>query len=53
MVTSVTNMLKIVKSVEDEASKGQRSLEQTINAIIQQVKVNSILIVFITKINYQ
>ena len=41
MVTSVTNMLKIVKSVEDEASKGQRSLEQTINAIIQQLKVNS------------
>ena len=51
MVTSVTNILKIVKSIEDEASKGQRSLEQTINAIIQQLKVNVCTYIYLRLFN--
>ena len=39
MVTNVTSLLKTVKSVEDEATRGTRALESTIEAIGQEVKV--------------
>ena len=40
MVTNVTSLLKTVKSVEDEAAKGPRALEQTINSIKQEIRVS-------------
>ena len=38
-MTNVTSLLKTVKSVEDEATRGTRALESTIEAIGQEVKV--------------
>ena len=38
MVTNVTSLLKTVKTVEDEASRGTQALEGTIEAIHQEVK---------------
>ena len=40
MVTNVTSLLKTVKTVEDEASRGTQALEGTIEAIHQEVKVS-------------
>ncbi|CAM9487463.1 talin-2 [Lampetra fluviatilis] len=37
MVTNVTSLLKTVKAVEDEATKGTRALEATIECIKQEV----------------
>ena len=42
MVTNVTSLLKTVKSVEDEAAKGPRALEQTIGSIKQEIRVSGI-----------
>ena len=39
MVTNVTSLLKTVKTVEDEAVRGTRALESTIEAISQEIKV--------------
>lgn len=39
MVTNVTSLLKTVKSVEDEASRGTRALESTIEALGQEIRV--------------
>ena len=41
MVTNVTSLLKTVKTVEDEAARGTRALEATIEAIGQEVKVST------------
>uniref|UniRef100_A0A8W8NU76 Talin-1 n=1 Tax=Magallana gigas TaxID=29159 RepID=A0A8W8NU76_MAGGI len=38
MVTNVTSLLKTVETVEDEAARGTRALESTIEAIGQEVK---------------
>ena len=38
-MTNVTSLLKTVKSVEDEATRGTRALESTIEAIGQETKV--------------
>ncbi|GFT39672.1 talin-2 [Nephila pilipes] len=38
MVTNVTSLLKTVKSVEDEHSRGTRALESTIEAIAQEIR---------------
>ncbi|CAL1533836.1 unnamed protein product, partial [Lymnaea stagnalis] len=38
MVTNVTSLLKTVKTVEDEAVRGTRALESTIEAIGQEIK---------------
>ncbi|XP_061190935.1 talin-1-like isoform X4 [Saccostrea echinata] len=38
MVTNVTSLLKTVKTVEDEAARGTRALESTIEAIGQEIK---------------
>lgn len=38
MVTNVTSLLKTVKSVEDEHSRGTRALESTIEAIGQEIR---------------
>lgn len=39
MVTNVTSLLKTVKSVEDEATRGTRALEATIDAIVQEARI--------------
>ncbi|XP_031433991.1 talin-1 isoform X2 [Clupea harengus] len=39
MVTNVTSLLKTVKAVEDEATKGTRALESTIEHIKQELNV--------------
>ncbi|XP_074474472.1 talin-1 isoform X1 [Sebastes fasciatus] len=41
MVTNVTSLLKTVKAVEDEATKGTRALESTIEHIRQELAVFS------------
>ena len=38
MVTNVTSLLKTVKAVEDEHSRGTRALEATIEAIAQEIR---------------
>lgn len=43
MVTNVTSLLKTVKTVEDEAARGTRALESTIEAIGQEIKVIQIV----------
>lgn len=42
-MTNVTSLLKTVKTVEDEAARGTRALESTIEAIGQEVKVNPVI----------
>lgn len=42
MVMNVTSLLKTVKSVEDEATRGTRALEATIDAIVQEAKVSKL-----------
>lgn len=44
MVTNVTSLLKTVKAVEDEATKGTRALESTIEHIRQELTVSEVLI---------
>lgn len=39
MVTSVSSLLKTVRSVEDEASRGVRAIESTVDAVRQAVIV--------------
>lgn len=39
MVTNVTSLLKTVKAVEDEATRGTRALEATIECIKQEMAV--------------
>ncbi|XP_013386332.1 talin-1 isoform X1 [Lingula anatina] len=38
MVTNVTSLLKTVKTVEDEAARGTRALESTIEGIAQEIR---------------
>ena len=45
MVTNVTSLLKTVKSVEDEAAKGPRAIEQTIHSIKQELRVTCSLVI--------
>lgn len=40
MVTSVSSLLKTVRSVEDEASRGVRAIESTVDAVKQAVLVS-------------
>lgn len=42
MVTNVTSLLKTVKTVEDEHTKGTSALESTIEAIGQEMRVRYI-----------
>uniref|UniRef100_A0A4W4G1I9 I/LWEQ domain-containing protein n=1 Tax=Electrophorus electricus TaxID=8005 RepID=A0A4W4G1I9_ELEEL len=42
MVTNVTSLLKTVKAVEDEATRGTRALEASIEFIRQELSVNTI-----------
>lgn len=42
MVTNVTSLLKTVKAVEDEHTRGTRALESTIEAIAQEIRVRII-----------
>ncbi|XP_064292942.1 talin-1 isoform X8 [Plodia interpunctella] len=39
MVTNVTSLLKTVKAVEDEHTRGTRALESTVEAISQEIEV--------------
>lgn len=41
MVTNVTSLLKTVKAVEDEATRGTRALEATIEYIKQELTVSA------------
>lgn len=41
MVTNVTSLLKTVKAVEDEHTRGTRALESTIQAIAQEIRVSA------------
>lgn len=41
MVTNVTSLLKTVKAVEDEATRGTRALEATIEYIKQELTVQN------------
>lgn len=41
MVTNVTSLLKTVKAVEDEATRGTRALEATIECIKQEMAVRT------------
>lgn len=41
MITSVQSLLKTVKTVEDEAQRGNRALESAIEAIYQEIKMYS------------
>lgn len=43
MVTNVTSLLKTVKAVEDEATKGTRALEATTEHIRQELAVSTSL----------
>lgn len=45
MVTNVTSLLKTVKAVEDEATKGTRALEATIEHIKQELAVSHCVII--------
>jgi hypothetical protein len=42
MVTNVTSLLKTVKAVEDEHTRGTRALESTIEAIAQEIRVSQL-----------
>lgn len=42
MVTNVTSLLKTVKTVEDEHTKGTSALESTIEAIAQEMRVRKL-----------
>lgn len=41
MVTNVTSLLKTVKAVEDEHTRGTRALESTAEAIGQEMRVSN------------
>ena len=43
MVTNVTSLLKTVKAVEDEHTRGTRALESTIEAIAQEIRVSGLV----------
>lgn len=47
MVTNVTSLLKTVKAVEDEATKGTRALEATIEHIRQELAVSSAAVLWL------
>lgn len=42
MVTNVTSLLKTVKAVEDEHTRGTRALESTIEVIAQEIRVSQL-----------
>lgn len=44
MVTNVTSLLKTVKAVEDEATRGTRALEATIECIKQEMSVRTVAV---------
>ena len=45
MVTNVKSLLETVKTVEDEAARGTRALESSIDAISHEMKVSSSLFI--------
>lgn len=47
MVTNVTSLLKTVKAVEDEHTRGTRALESTIEAMGQEIRVSFIQIMVV------
>lgn len=49
MVTNVTSLLKTVKAVEDEHTRGTRALEATIEAIAQEIRVTIIFLMYQTR----
>lgn len=53
MVTNVTSLLKTVKAVEDEHTRGTRALESTIEAIGQEIRVCFCFVLFSSKLSYE
>lgn len=43
MVLNVSSLLKTVKAVEDEHTRGTRAMESTVEAIAQEIRVSFIL----------
>lgn len=41
MVLNVSSLLKTVKAVEDEHSRGTRAMEATVEAISQEIRVST------------
>lgn len=41
MVLNVSSLLKTVKAVEDEHTRGTRAMEATVEAISQEIRVSS------------
>lgn len=46
MVLNVSSLLKTVKAVEDEHTRGTRAMEATVEAISQEIRVSDNLNVF-------
>ena len=44
MVTNVKSLLETVKTVEDEAARGTRALESSIDAISHEMRVSPLLL---------
>lgn len=42
MVLNVSSLLKTVKAVEDEHTRGTRAMEATVEAITQEIRVGDI-----------
>ena len=50
MVTNVSSLLKTVRSVEDEAQRGIRAIESTVDAVKQAVVVCIAIIYAVTRV---
>lgn len=46
MVLNVSSLLKTVKAVEDEHTRGTRAMEATVEAISQEIRVRNVMSVF-------
>lgn len=46
MVLNVSSLLKTVKAVEDEHTRGTRAMEATVEAISQEIRVNFLPFLF-------
>ena len=47
MVTNVSSLLKTVRSVEDEAQRGVRAIESTVDAVKQAVVVSCFFVTWV------
>ncbi len=52
MVTNVKSLLETVKTVEDEAARGTRALESSIDAIGHEIRVNISMFLLLSNTEY-